>query len=132
MINKINSDLYSRQIFTYGIELMKQIFDLKILIVGLRGLGIEIAKNLILTGLNEICITDNNICKINDLGSNFYLTENNINKETREKACLKKLRSLNTYVNVTILEGGNIFENIKRFNLIIITEIMNRFNWFFI
>ena len=125
MINKINSDLYSRQIFTYGIELMKQIFDLKILIVGLRGLGIEIAKNLILTGLNEICITDNNICKINDLGSNFYLTENNINKETREKACLKKLRSLNTYVNVTILEGGNIFENIKRFNLIIITEIMN-------
>ena len=78
MINKINSDLYSRQIFTYGIELMKQIFDLKILIVGLRGLGIEIAKNLILTGLNEICITDNNICKINDLGSNFYLTENNM------------------------------------------------------
>ena len=125
MINKINSDLYSRQIFTYGIELMKQIFDLKILTVVLRGLGIEIAKNLILTGLNEICITDNNICKINDLGSNFYLTENNINKETREKACLKKLRSLNTYVNVTILEGGNIFENIKRFNLIIITEIMN-------
>ena len=124
MKSKINEDLYSRQIFTYGLELMEKISDLKILIIGLRGLGIEIAKNLILNGLNEICISDKNICKINDLGTNYFINESSVNKETREKACFEKLVSLNPYVKVSIMEG-NILDNIKRFNLIIITEIMN-------
>ena len=124
MKSKINKDLYSRQIFTYGLELMEKISDLKILIIGLRGLGIEIAKNLILNGLNEICISDKNICKINDLGANYFINESSVNKESREKACFEKLVSLNPYVKVSIMEG-NILDNIKRFNVIIITEIMS-------
>ena len=47
MKNKIDENLYSRQIYTYGKELMDKIVDLKILIMGLRGLGIEVAKNII-------------------------------------------------------------------------------------
>jgi len=122
-MEKINADLYSRQIFTYGLDTMEKITNLKIIIVGLRGLGIEIAKNLILTGPREVLVYDKNICKINDLGSNFYLNEDDVNKKTREEACYKKLRSLNPYVKVTKYEG-NIKNNIKKYNLIIITEIM--------
>lgn len=70
-MDKINTDLYSRQIFTYGMDTMEKITNLKILIVGLRGLGVEIAKNLILTGPKEVSLYDRNICKINDLGSIF-------------------------------------------------------------
>ena len=102
---------------------MEKITNLKIIIVGLRGLGIEIAKNLILTGPREVLVYDKNICKINDLGSNFYINEDDVNKKTREEACYKKLRSLNPYVKVTKYEG-NIKNNIKKYNLIIITEIM--------
>lgn len=51
--------------------LMDKIIFVKILIIGLRGLGIEIAKNLILVGTNEVSISDIRICKINDLCSNF-------------------------------------------------------------
>ena len=105
-MDKINTDLYSRQIFTYGMDTMEKITNLKILIVGLRGLGVEIAKNLILTGPKEVSLYDRNICKINDLGSNFYINENDINKKTREEACHKKLCSLNPYVNVGIYEGN--------------------------
>ena len=122
-MEKIDTNLYSRQILTFGIDTMKKIINLKILIIGLRGLGIEIAKNIILAGPNEVSISDKNICSVNDLGSNFYIEENDINIMSREDSCYNKLKSLNPYVNVT-KHKGIYKEDIKRFNLIIITEIM--------
>ena len=67
----INKDLYSRQIFIYGLDTMEKITNLKIIIVGLRGLDVEIAKNLKLTGPKEVLVYDKNICKINDLAQIF-------------------------------------------------------------
>ena len=122
-MNRIDKDLYSRQIFTYGQDLMEKIINLKILIIGLRGLGIEIAKNLILAGPKEVFISDKNKCQINDLNSNFYINEEDIDNKIREEECLKKLSLLNKYVEVSIYKG-NFREDLNRFNLIIITEIM--------
>jgi ubiquitin-activating enzyme E1 len=101
---------------------MDKIINLKILIIGLRGLGIEIAKNIILAGPKEVSISDKNICQISDLGSNFYINEKDINKKTREEACLNKLQTLNPYVIVKIHK--DIYD-IKMFNLIIITEMLS-------
>jgi len=122
-MKNIDENLYSRQIYTYGKDTMDKIVELRILIIGLRGLGLEIAKNLILAGPKEVSISDKNICKINDLTSNFYINESDVNNKTREDSCLKKLKALNPYVSVTIHKGF-FKEDIKRFNLIIITEIM--------
>lgn len=130
-MKKFDENLYSRQIFTYGIDTMDKIINLKILIIGLRGLGIEIAKNIILAGPKEISISDKNICQINDLGSNFYINENDINKKTREESCINKLKSLNPYVIVKIHQ--DIYnEDIKKYNLIIITEMMKLEDLFYI
>jgi molybdopterin/thiamine biosynthesis adenylyltransferase len=41
----IDHDKWSRQIRTYGIEITTILSKLKILIIGLRGYGVEIAKN---------------------------------------------------------------------------------------
>lgn len=71
-MNNIDTDLYSRQIKTYGIETMSKLQNLRILIVGMRGLGTEIAKNIILSGVKEVEIFDEDICQINDLGNNFF------------------------------------------------------------
>jgi ubiquitin-activating enzyme E1 len=60
------SELYSRQVGLYGLETMKKIMKLIILIYGMRDLGIEIAKNIILSGPNRIIIFAPNISKIND------------------------------------------------------------------
>ena len=122
-MKNIDENLYSRQIYTYGKDTMDKIIELRILIIGLRGLGLEIAKNLILAGPKEVSISDKNICKINDLTSNFYISESDVNKKTREDSCLNKLKALNPYVSVTIHQGF-FKEDIKKFNLIIITEIM--------
>ena len=122
MKKKFDENLYSRQIFTYGKETMDKIVNLKILIFGLRGLGIETAKNIILAGPKEVSISDKNICKINDLGANFYLNEMHVNKKTLEDSCINKLKELNPYVNVNIYKGSST-DDMKKYNIIIITEI---------
>ena len=123
-MEELDTHLYSRQILTYGLDTMDSIIKLKILIIGLRGLGIEIAKNIILAGPKEVSISDKNICKINDLGSNFFVDENDVNKKNLEDSCYDKLKLLNPYVEITKYKGKYI-EGIKKFNIIIITEIMN-------
>ena len=55
--------------------------------------------------------------------SNFYISKNDINIKTREKSCYNKLKSLNPYVKAT-KHKGIYNEDIKKFNVIIITEIM--------
>ena len=123
-MDEIKNNLYSREIFTYGKESIEKIINLKILIYGLRGLGIEIAKNLILSGPKEISIFDNTICAINDLSSNFYLEEKDINKQRRDEACLEKLSSLNPFVKVSLCKEQNLSKAVLNYDCIVITEIM--------
>jgi molybdopterin/thiamine biosynthesis adenylyltransferase len=81
-MNKININLYSRQISTYGLDIMIKINNMKVIILGMGGLGVEIAKNIILTGVSEISFFDDKICSISDLSSNFYISEEYIKEQT--------------------------------------------------
>ena len=81
MIDGIDTNLYSLQIGTIGIETMRKLTHLKIFIIHLRGLGIEIAKNIILSGPNQISIFDPELVNINDLGANFYLSVDDIKRK---------------------------------------------------
>ena len=125
-MENLDINLYSRQIKAYGIETMKDLSKLTILIVGIRGLGLETAKNLMLSGPKEINIYDPNKCTINDLGSNYYINELDVKQEKRrDEASLSKLRELNSYVILSIMEGDNIFKNLKKYNVIVVSEIMD-------
>ena len=109
-MKKIDTDFYSRQIKTYGFETMMKLKNLKILIFGMRALGTEIAKNLILSGVKEVKINDDNICQINDIGNNFFLSEENIGSR-RDISCLPKLKELNSYVDIEIYEGNHNYRS---------------------
>ena len=78
----------------------------------MRGLGIEISKNIILTGINQVSIFDDNICSLADLSSNFYINEAHINKKVRDEACIESLRDLNIEINVNKLETLEIMTKI--------------------
>ena len=132
--SKIDEDRYSRLIFTYGIETLKILSTMKILIVGIRGLGIETAKNIILNGPKEVDIFDPSLVKINDLGCNFFLTEDDVGKKNRDEACIGKLSELNPYVKVSLLKLKEkkekdeqyikeFCEKIERYNVVVFTEI---------
>ena len=126
-LNKIKENLYSRQIGTYGEDAMKKIIQLNILILGLKGVGVEVAKNIILTGPERVVIYDPDIVKLKDLGSNYYLSENDINKNRIDNSCLNSLSELNLYTNVEVLKlSYNDFYKeleINKFNVIVQTEI---------
>jgi len=62
---------------------MGKLMKMKVVIVGLRGLGVETAKNLILAGPEQVLIYDPDLVKINDLGANFYCDEASVGKLTR-------------------------------------------------
>ena len=135
---EINLNFYSRQIGTFGLNTMKKLSRLNIIIFGLKGLGIEIAKNIILTGPNKVLIYDYHISKINDLNSNFYLEEKDINNKRLDEAVLEKLKNLNDNVDVEIFDSNEklfessdiineeiIFNYFKTIKIVIITEICN-------
>jgi len=69
--------------------MMKRLIGLKVYIQGLRGIGIETAKNLILAGPRKVVIQDENFVEMRDLGSNFYCREENVGADKRAKACLE-------------------------------------------
>ena len=125
MDGKVDTNLYSRQIGTFGMETMGKLIKMKILIVGLRGLGVETAKNTILAGPNEVQLYDPELIKINDLCGNFYLTEEDVGKKRRDEACVSQLAELNPYVHVSVMKG-TLLENITKFNVIVITEVMQK------
>ena len=117
--------LYSRQLVCDGITSFKKLMNSKILIYGMRGLGVEIAKNIILKGPEKVTIFDPEIATIRDMNSNFYLDENDININRRDLAVLKKLQLLNENVSVDFMNKNkidDIYEIILNYNIIIITE----------
>ena len=46
-----------------------------VLISGLRGLGVEVAKNVILGGVKSVTLHDAEDCQIADLSSQFFLRD---------------------------------------------------------
>ena len=72
--------LYDRQIRLWGFEAQKHIREANILLVNVKALGNEIAKNLILAGINSLTILDNGLVTEDDLGAQFSLSEDDVGK----------------------------------------------------
>ena len=133
-----NIDLYSRQLGIIDSDSMTKLTSMKYLIVGLRGLGIEILKNLILEGPKRVDIYDPNYININDLNSNYFVKEEDINK-VRDEIIIERIKDLNPFVQSDIIRPNDNLENnnydselnfilskINDYNMIIITEFISK------
>lgn len=117
-----DKQLYSRQIAAFGLNAMDDLSKLSILIYRIGGLGIEIAKNIILSGPKRVSIFDDKQIKIEDMGSNFYINKKNIGSR-KDQICLEKLNELNN-IQIDLLEDENIEKHIEEYDVIVITEII--------
>ena len=90
---------YDRQVRVWGAEAQSRIQTSRVLIVGLRGINVEVAKNIILAGVNVV-IQDAATVSVRDLSSNFFLTAADVGAPTVE-AALPRIQQLNTYASVT-------------------------------
>jgi ubiquitin-activating enzyme E1 len=117
----IDESLYSRQLYVLGHEAMQRMATSDVLISGLGGLGVEIAKNVILGGVKSVTLHDASVCQASDLSSQFYLSEANIGKN-RAEISLNSLAELNTYVPVQQLQGELTKESLKNFRVVVLTN----------
>jgi len=119
--NKDMMDLYSRQIGAFGLETMKNILTLDILVIGARGVGVEAAKDIILAGPRSVTLYDKTPVSIADFGSNCFLVDDHIGKR-RAEVCLESLSKLNPYVKVNELQGELNKENLSKFDIVLVTD----------
>lgn len=104
---EIDESLYSRQLYVLGKEAMLKMQKANVLIVGLKGLGIEIAKNVSLAGVKSLDLFDPFNAELSDLSSQFFLNENTDLGIPRDVSSQKKLVELNNYVPIKTVSFPN-------------------------
>ncbi|KAK7387264.1 hypothetical protein VNO78_27922 [Psophocarpus tetragonolobus] len=118
----IDEDLHSRQLAVYGRETMRRLFGSSVLVSGMQGLGVEIAKNLILAGVKSVTLHDEGTVELWDLSSNFVFSGNDIGKN-RAEASVSKLQELNNTVIVQSLTTQLTKEYLSNFQAVVFTDI---------
>mmetsp|Transcript_30710 Transcript_30710/g.117499 ORF Transcript_30710/g.117499 Transcript_30710/m.117499 type:complete len:1043 (-) Transcript_30710:1450-4578(-) len=119
----IDEDLYSRQLYVLGHDAQRRMAASNVLIVGMTGLGVEIAKNIVLAGVKTVNIIDDEIVKWNDLSSQFYLATADVGKSSRVDATFPHLAELNPYVSVhklssDVLDSGDL----SQFQVVVLVD----------
>lgn len=117
----IDESLYSRQLYVLGHEAMQRMATSDVLISGLGGLGVEIAKNVILGGVKSVTLHDSSDCQPSDLSSQFYLSEADLGKN-RAEVSRAHLAELNSYVPVEMYTGELTKEFLKKFRVVALTN----------
>jgi hypothetical protein len=101
---EMDEALYSRQLYVFGHDAMRKMQQSNILLIGMAGLGVEIAKDLALAGVKSLTLHDPRDVRVDDLSAQFYCTEEHVG-QNRAQVSLERLSSLNRHVEMKILEG---------------------------
>lgn len=117
----IDEGLYSRQLYVLGHEAMRRMASSSVLVSGIGGLGVEIAKNVILAGVKNVTLHDQKKCTLADLSSQFYLTEATVGQNRAEASC-GHLSELNQYVPTTSFTGKLDEEFLQTFSVVVLTD----------
>uniref|UniRef100_A0A4X2LNW3 E1 ubiquitin-activating enzyme n=1 Tax=Vombatus ursinus TaxID=29139 RepID=A0A4X2LNW3_VOMUR len=117
----INEQLYSRQLYVLGTEAMRRLRGSSMLVSGMKGLGVEIAKNLVLAGVGRLTLRDPSPTCWMDLASQFFLSEKDIG-QNRAKASLPHLAQLNSDVYISTYDGPLTETVLRGFQVVVLTD----------
>ncbi|KAK7712645.1 E1 ubiquitin-activating protein aos1 [Diaporthe eres] len=128
--NGISNDeiaLYDRQIRLWGMAAQQKIRNANVLLITMKGLANEIAKNLVLAGIGSLTIIDHDNVTEADLGSQFFLSEKEGHLgKNRAEAALPQVQKLNPRVTVIAdtddvrFKGASYF---ALFDMVIATDL---------
>lgn len=121
---EIDESLYSRQLYVLGHEAMKRMGSSNVLVVGLRGLGVEIAKNIALAGVKSLTLYDPNPAAISDLSSQFFLQPADVGKP-RATVTAPRVSELNPYTPVGVHPSESITSDLAqlaRYQCVVLTD----------
>ncbi|WIA10070.1 hypothetical protein OEZ85_010280 [Tetradesmus obliquus] len=117
----LDENLHSRQLAVYGREAMRRMAGANILVAGANGVGVEVAKNVILAGVRALTIHDHKNVETRDLSAQFYLTEEDVG-QNRAEACKDKLQELNNAVAVSASSAELSAEYLGQFQVVVVTD----------
>lgn len=105
--------LYDRQIRLWGMQAQEKIRSANILLIGLKGLGTEVAKNLVLAGVGTLTILEHELVTEDDLGAQFFVSQEQVG-QNRAEAAQAELQKLNPRVNLFI-DPDVVFEKFPEY-----------------
>jgi ubiquitin-activating enzyme E1 len=120
---EIDEALYSRQLYVLGHDAMRRMQASNVLIYGMSGLGVEIAKNIVLGGVKSVTIYDPQNASLDDLGTQFYLNESHLGKN-RASCTQPLLAELNPYVPVKQLDSAKKLtcQDLDKYQVVVLTQ----------
>jgi ubiquitin-activating enzyme E1 len=120
---EIDESLYSRQLYVMGKEAQLKMASSSVLIAGLNGLGVEVAKNVILAGVKSVALFDEKNTTWEDLSSQFYLNESVVG-QNRAAVSVHHLAELNPYVHVSVANGSNLLDCVQsgKYTVVVIID----------
>jgi ubiquitin-activating enzyme E1 len=115
------ADRYSRQMAALGVDTMRNLMGLTVLVVGVKGVGVETAKDLCLSGPKGVTVWDDDVATIADLGTNFYLQQSHVGV-AKCSIVASSLAELNPYVEVKAHTGALTDRFLQSFGAVVITK----------
>ena len=104
-----------------GREALQRLHESSVLLIGCRGLGVEIAKNAVLMGLQRLTLADASAVELADLSSNFFLDEAAVG-QNRAEAVAAQLGELNPRVAIATHRGPLDDDFLRRFTVVVATS----------
>nr|XP_019957015.1 PREDICTED: ubiquitin-like modifier-activating enzyme 1 [Paralichthys olivaceus] len=120
-VGEIDEGFYSRQLYVLGREAMQRMATANVLIAGMRGVGVEVAKNVILSGVKSVTVQDEGDTEWTDLSSQFFLKESNLG-QNRATCSLKQLSALNSHVHVSAHTAPLDEQLLLQFQVVVLTD----------
>ncbi|KAF2672466.1 ubiquitin-activating enzyme E1 [Microthyrium microscopicum] len=121
---EIDESLYSRQLYVLGHEAMKRMGLSDVLVVGLRGLGVEIAKNIALAGVKSLTLYDPKPALLSDLSAQYFLHPADVGKP-RASVTVPRVSELNPYTPIKELQAKDLTSDLSlldQFKAIVLTD----------
>lgn len=124
-ITEEEAKLYDRQIRLWGLDAQKRLRASRVLVAGMKGLGCEVVKNLVLAGINSLTMIDHENLTKEDTDSQFLAPRDKIGTN-RAEASLDRVRQLNPGVEVKVdtmhLDSKDKSFFTDNFDLVVVTN----------
>ncbi|ELT93541.1 hypothetical protein CAPTEDRAFT_156595 [Capitella teleta] len=101
--DKITEDeaaLYDRQIRLWGLDAQRRLRAARVLLIGVGGLGAEVAKNIVLSGIKSLTLLDHQVVTKEAFTSQFLIPRSELGKN-RAESSLGRVQLLNPMVEIS-------------------------------
>jgi len=99
-ITEDEAQLYDRQIRLWGLDAQRRLRGARVLLIGVGGLGAEVAKNIVLAGIKSITLLDHVKVSQEDFCCQFFVRRDDLG-QNRAESSLSNIQQLNPMVEVS-------------------------------